>query len=129
MATYPVVRTIPFLTSRKKYNLSRLPLGKKYRSHFEIIALILEAAKEDGEGRFAIMRHASVNCTQLEKFLSSLIEIGFVEVYPTEGRTLCRATEKGLAFLREYYVLLGMLLAPTTYDKIQNIVCEAQVRR
>ncbi len=129
MATHPVGRTIPFLVSRKKYSLSKLPFGKKYRSHFEIIALILEAAKDDGEGRFAIMRHASVNCTQLERFLGSLVEMGFIEMYPTEGKMLCKATQKGLAFLREYYVLLGMLLTPTPYNNVPNIVCEARVRR
>jgi predicted transcriptional regulator len=126
MATYPVSRTIPFLASRKKYNLSMLPLGRKYRSNFEIIALILEAAKDGGEGRFAIMRHASVNCSQLEKFLNSLIEMSFIEVYAREGRIRCRATEKGLAFLREYYVLLSMLMAEPTQNNIPNIICEAQ---
>jgi predicted transcriptional regulator len=128
MATYTINRTYPLLASRKKYNLSMLPLGKKYRGHFEIIALILEAAKDGGEGRFAIMRHASVNCSQLEKFLRSLIEMRFIEVYGKEGRILCRATEKGLAFLREYYVLLGMLVTAPTQNNIPNIICEAQVR-
>lgn len=127
MATYPISRTVPFLAKRNKYDLSRLPLGKKYRSHFEIIALILEAAKEGGEGKFAVMKHASVNCTQLDKFLSSLIEIGFIEMHAAEGRMLCRATEKGLAFLREYYVLLGMLLAPPRHNEIPRIICETHV--
>ena len=105
-----------------------LPLGKKYRSHFEIIALILEAVKDGGEGRFSIMKHASVNCTQLEKFLSSLIEVGFIEIDTREGKTLCRTTEKGLAFLRQYYVLLGMLLTPQTQSNTPIIICEARVR-
>lgn len=124
MATYPVGRTVPFLAKRNKYDLSMLPLGKKYRSHFEIIALILEATREGDEGKFAVMKHASVNCTQLDKFLGSLIEIGFIEMHAGEGRMLCRATEKGLAFLREYYVLLGMLLAPPRNNEISSVVCE-----
>jgi predicted transcriptional regulator len=129
VATYSIGHNLSLLPLREKYNLSRLPWGKKYRSNFEITALILEAVKDGGEGRFAIMKRASVNCTQLEKLLSSLVEIGFIETYAGEGRILCRATEKGLAFLRQYYVLLGMLLAPQAQSRMPTIVCEAPVRR
>ena len=129
MTTYSIGHNLSLLPLREKYNLSMLPWGKKYRSNFEITALILEAVKDGGEGRFAIMKHASVNCKQLEKFLGSLVEMGFIETYVGEGRILCRATEKGLAFLRQYYVLLGMLLAPQEQSKMSTIVCEARVRR
>lgn len=128
MATYLVKHDTSYLPLRKKYSPCMLPLGKKYRSHFEIIALILEAVKDGGEGRFSIMKHASVNCTQLEKFLSSLIEVGFIEIDTREGKILCRTTEKGLAFLRQYYVLLGMLLTPQTQSNTPIIICEAPVR-
>ena len=127
MATYLIGRNITSLPSRSKYNSCQLPLGKKYRSHFEIIALILEAVKEGRGGRFAIMKHASVNCTQLEKFLSSLIETGLITVDTTNGRAMCKATEKGLNFLREYYVLSGMLLAPHTEPRTSAIICEAHI--
>ena len=124
MATYLIGRGMSYLPSRKKYDLCMLPIGKKYRSHFEIIALILEAVKDGNEGRFAIMKHASINCNQLEKFLSSLTEIGFIEVDSKEGRSMCRATEKGLSFLRQYYVLLGMFLTPSIQRRSPNIICE-----
>jgi predicted transcriptional regulator len=126
LETYLVGRNVSYSPSREKYNLCRLPLGKKYRSHFEIIALILEAAKDGGEGRFAIMKRASVNCTQLEKFLNSLVETGFIEIDNMEGRRLVRATEKGLSFLRQYYVLLGMLLTPTAQIKSPSIICKTR---
>lgn len=129
MASYLIRRNLICLPSHSKYKSCQLPLGKKYRSHFEIIALILEALKDGRDGRFAIMKHASINCTQLEKFLSSLIEIGFISVESMNGRRMCMATEKGLDFLREYYILSGMLLGPQTGPKVPEIICEPHVIR
>jgi predicted transcriptional regulator len=124
LETYLIGRDMSNPLSREKYNLCRLPFGKKYRSNFEIIALILEAIKDGGEGRFAIMKRVSVNCTQLDKFLSSLVETGFIQIHNMEGRRVVRATEKGLSFLRQYYVLLGMLLTPTPQSNSPNIICK-----
>jgi predicted transcriptional regulator len=99
------------LPAFKKYRTSKLlNLRKKYRSDFEIIALMLEAMKNDAAPRFSIMKYTSVNSAQLKKFLGSLIEMGFIEMNIKADRVLYRTSEKGLAFLRHYYVLLGMLL-------------------
>jgi predicted transcriptional regulator len=129
MATYLIGRNVTYNQWHKKYSPCGLPIGKKYRSHFEIIALILEAAKNRGEGRFAIMKYASVNCTQLEKFLHSLVDIGFIEVESMQGRSICRATEKGLAFLRQYYVLLGMLIDSHPEGNLPAMIIEAPTGR
>jgi len=95
----------------KKYSLSTLqPLHKKYRSHFEIIGLVLEAVKADSATPFSIMKHASINCQQLKKYLRSLTEIGFLEVEIQKCKIFYRASKEGLEFLRQYYVLLEMLL-------------------
>lgn len=110
MASFALEHDINCFASRKKYNLSVLPLQKKYRSHFEIIALILEAVKGNGGARFSIMKYASINCAQLTKFLNSLITMGFVEIEMQKGRAMYRATDRGLGFLRQYYVLLGILM-------------------
>ena len=100
-----------YLPAPKKYSLSSLqPLHKKYRSHFEIISLVLEAVKADGATPFSIMKHANVNFMQLKKYLKSLTEIGFLEVEMKRDTLSYRASKEGLEFLRQYYALIGMLL-------------------
>lgn len=94
----------------RRSNLCGLPLHKKYRGHFEIIALVLEAVKVDGVTRFSIMKQAGINCAQLKKYLRSLTEMGFVVRELKGERESYRASDEGLEFLRHYYVLLGMLL-------------------
>lgn len=93
----------------RELNLGCLRLQKKYRGHFEIMASIIEAMKDNGVARFSLIKHISTNCTQLNKYLDPLIEMGFIEVNIKEGRILYRASEKGLAFLKQYYVLQEML--------------------
>jgi predicted transcriptional regulator len=92
-------------------------LHKKYRGKFEIVALLLEAVKDNGATRFSIMRYTNTNYRQLEKYLDSLTEIGFIEMAIKKDQYLYRATEKGLSFLKQYYVLLGMLLSAFTRSK------------
>lgn len=110
MEKYIVDRSLSFIPLQKRYRLCGFPLGKKYRSYFEIIALVVEAVRDAGQPKFSIMKHASINCGQADKFLSSLTSMGFVEQYAMSGRPMYRASERGLAFLRQYYVLLGMFL-------------------
>lgn len=116
----------PCLALHKKYNSCRLPLRKKYRSHFEIIGLVLEAVKDNGTARFSIMKYADINCAQLKKYLQALIDIGFIQADMKEGRVAYRATEKGLDFLRQYYVLLGMLLSASTRNNPTSIAHETE---
>jgi predicted transcriptional regulator len=111
MANYikGVCLTRPFLS--EKYKTSQFPnLHKKYRSHFEILALVLEAINDNGASPSFIMRYAGMNYKQLKKYLESLTKIGFVDASAIDGQISYRVNEKGLAFLRQYYVLLGMLL-------------------
>ena len=72
---------------QEKYHTCGFPLGKKYRSHFEIIALIVEAVKDSGQAKFSIMKHSNINCGQLNKFLFSLVEMGFIEQCMAEWQT------------------------------------------
>ena len=100
------------LPATAKYNLSSLqPLHKKYRSHFEIIGLVLEAVKADIATPFSIMNHARVNCMQLKKYLKSLTEMGFLRMEIKKNKISYGATVEGLEFLRQYYILLEMLLS------------------
>jgi predicted transcriptional regulator len=106
----------------KKYRTSKLlNLHKKYRSDFEIMALMLEVMKDGGAPRFSIMKYTSVNSAQLKKYLGFLIQMGFVEMDMKVSRVLYRSTERGLAFLRHYYVLLGMLLSARIQDAPQAL--------
>jgi predicted transcriptional regulator len=127
MANYIIESSISYLPLRKKHDSYDLPLNKKYRSSFEIIALILESVKDNNEARFSIMKHASINCAQLKKFLNWLVETGFIEMERKEGRVSYKASDKGLAFLRQYYVLLGILLTPRARSKAPRILCEPRL--
>jgi predicted transcriptional regulator len=110
------------LPAFEKYRTSKLlNLRKKYRSDFEIIALMLEVMKDEGAPRFSIMKYTCVNSAQLKKYLESLIQTGFIEMNIKAGRILYRTSEKGLAFLRHYYVLLGMLLSARMQDAPQAL--------
>lgn len=115
------------LPLRKRYGTSRLlNLDRKYRSDFEIIALILESLKGGGAGRYLLMKHTGVNYAQLEKYLKTLAVVGFIETSSLEGQTSYKASEKGLAFLGQYYVLLGMLLNAYSTTETAKHVYEAE---
>jgi len=102
---------LTLLPLHEKYKTSRLlTFNKKYRSHLEIVALIIEAVKNKDVGNSSIMKHANINYMQLKKYLNSLAEMGFIKPSIEKDQVYYKATEKGLAFLRQYYVLLGMLL-------------------
>ena len=132
METYMDNHILPFSSMHKrgqeKYHTCGFPLGKKYRSHFEIIALIVEAVKESEQAKFSIMKHASINCGQLNKFLGSLIEMGFIEQYTNHGRPTYRASIRGQSFLRQYYVLLSMLLTSEKAVRQLPVIYEARLR-
>jgi len=55
-----------------------------------------------------------MNYKQLKKYLGSLTDIGFVDANAIDDQISYRVNEKGLAFLRQYYVLLMMLLGVCT---------------
>jgi len=87
---------------------------------------MLDAIKDDRATRFSIMKRAGINCTQLKKYLQSLSEIGFIEMYIKDGRVLYGTSEKGLDFLRQYYVLLGMLLSLQTRNGLTGVVYDPE---
>ena len=115
-----------FSFSLKKQDLDVLPLRKKYRGYFDIIALVLEASKDNDASRFSIMKYAGINCNQLRKYLEPLTEIGFIEAYRGKGRCMYRTSDKGLVFLRQYHALLGLLLSATAGSKLDQFPYETQ---
>jgi predicted transcriptional regulator len=119
---------LPLSSKYRTSNLLRL--NKKYRSHFEIVALMLEAMKGNGATGFSVMKHASVNSSQLKKYLRCLTEIEFIDMDTGEGQVFYRASKKGLDFLGQYYVLLGMLLNAYTRNEpyaaiYQEVKCDS----
>jgi predicted transcriptional regulator len=126
MTDYTKLLDLCSSSSYMKHDLCTSPLHKKYRGHFEIIALLLEAVKDNGATRFSIMKHASINYSQLKKYLYSLTEIGFIKMDRKEDQCFYRTTERGLDFLRQYYVLLGMLLNAFARNKLASVVYEAE---
>jgi predicted transcriptional regulator len=109
---------------KREFDLICLPLQKKYRSHMEIIALILENAKGNGITSCTLMKRANINYIQLKKFLPSLIEIGFIETEVRGGKVLFRVSERGIAFLRQYNILRDMLLSAYMGSEQFNALCE-----
>lgn len=105
---------IPLLKENSGFRFYR-----KYRSRIEIIALMLEAMRNNGASRFFIMKHANTNSAQLNTYLKTLIQMGFVEVTLKNNRFLYIASKKGLAFLKQYYILQEMLLEASPETKPQ----------
>jgi len=109
MAAYTVTHDSPESSLRRAHGLWELQGNKKYRSYFEILASILDVARNSSGDRYFLMKRSGVNYTQLKKYLDALTRIGFIEVEMRGRRIQYCATEKGIAFLRQYYILLGML--------------------
>jgi predicted transcriptional regulator len=108
----------------KKYSLCDLPLHRKYRSHFEIIALMLESVKDADATGFSIMTYSNTNSKQLERYLQILRRIGFINMVVGKDQVLYRTSEAGLEFLRQYYVLLGMLLGASARIRSTTVPCD-----
>jgi predicted transcriptional regulator len=108
----------------RKFKLRHKVWRKKNRGHFEIIASMLEAVRNDDRALYPLMKYMGSNYAELKKYLKSLTEVGFIEADTKEGRVLYKASEKGLNFLRQYYVLLGMLLnTPACENMVLPRVC------
>lgn len=128
LETYLNDHILPYMPLPTKYHTCGFPIGKKYRSHFEIIALIVEAVKDGTQAKFSIMKYANVNSGQFNKFLNSLVEMGFIERYLTDGRPLYRASARGQSFLRQYYILLSMLMTSESNTRHLPVMYETGVR-
>jgi predicted transcriptional regulator len=86
-----------------------LPLNKRYRSHFEVIASILESTQYAGATSTSLMKLANTNYKQIRKYLEFLIEQGFVEVGLERNKVVYRSGSKGFEFMRHYYALQELL--------------------
>jgi len=81
---------------------------KRYRSSFEIVALILETANERAN-LFTIAKRLKTSYIQLRRYLNYLTRIGLIDVVCSGKQILYKTSEKGFEFLRLYYNLLKIL--------------------
>ena len=109
MAAITVTHDLSDSSQLRTHGVWQLSASKKYRSRFEIMASILDVARNSSGDMYFLMKRTSVNYAQLKKYLGFLTRIRFIEVEMREQRIQYCATQKGLTFLRQYYILLGML--------------------
>jgi len=106
---------------RRKHDEFALSLHKKYRSHFELIALILDALKYGNEDKYSLMKHTGINYSQLKKYLDSLAKVGLIDTHIKENAASYRTNERGRAFLWHYCKLSQMLVsAEATSMALEN---------
>ena len=90
------------LEMRKVYVVER-------RDQVDIIAGILEAAKENGGTKTQIMHSANLNHQQIERYLTLLIKRGLLKREKQRKKRLFKTSEKGLKYIREYRELKNSL--------------------
>ena len=81
---------------------------RKNRSHFDIIAIMLENSKNE-TGTYNLVKHTNISFAQFRKYLMTLENMGFLETCEQEGRRYYKASERGIAYLKQYYALQRML--------------------
>lgn len=75
----------------------------------DILARMLEVAKE-GSLKTQIMYKANLSFTQLNEYLTFLVQNDFVKVtFNEDGREIYVITEKGKNFLQRHYELARLL--------------------
>ena len=82
---------------------------RKYRDCFEILALILEFARNIYVSKFFLIKNIGTNSRHIKKYLDLLVQKGLLEISYKNGRVLYKTNEKGLVFLRHYGILKEML--------------------
>ena len=90
------------------FNESRL-IHRKYRDFFEIVASILELAKNTCVSKFFLVKNIGTNSRHIEKYLDILIQKGLLGINYKDGKVLYKTNERGLIFLRHYSVLKEIL--------------------
>ena len=87
-------------------------MRQRYRSRFDILGDILEAANESSSGitRTKIMYKAFLSYAQMKGYLTALTERDLLR-YDLDTRTF-KITEKGLRFLDTYSQIGDMIKAP-----------------
>ena len=82
--------------------------SRRRRDRLQIIAEILETAR-GGALKTPIMYKANLSFTQLNEYLSYLLQTGLLENVTKDKETIYRATDKGLEYLQGYTKIRGLL--------------------
>jgi predicted transcriptional regulator len=89
----------------------------KYRSRTEIVAMILQSAR-NGVTKTKIMYKAYLSYTQLKEYLTFLQDNGLIKY--EQGSQLYRVSDKGRHFL-EAYDEISDLVSSKTNGKVINL--------
>ncbi|MEM1506716.1 MAG: DUF4364 family protein [Candidatus Bathyarchaeia archaeon] len=84
-------------------------MGRAYRSKYDIIADMLEAAM-NGAKKTRIMHIANVNYHSFRKYFNMLLEDGLIaEIKDANGETIYRTTEAGIEHLKMFSRFLNRM--------------------
>ncbi|MEM3815520.1 MAG: winged helix-turn-helix domain-containing protein [Candidatus Bathyarchaeia archaeon] len=84
-------------------------MGRAYRSKYDIIADMLEAAM-NGAKKTRIMHIANVNCHSFCKYFNMLLEDGLIaEIKDENGEVIYRTTEAGIEHLKMFSRFLSRM--------------------
>jgi predicted transcriptional regulator len=92
--------------------LKMLEMNQKRRDQLSIIATILDSAKS-GSLKTKIMHNANLSFSQLNDYLTFMIDNGLIRHTTVNGRESYIATVKGILFAQMYHELLSMITTQT----------------
>jgi len=90
------------------FNGSR-SIHRKHRDFFEVVASILELAKNTCVSRFFLVKNIGTNSRHIKKYLDILVQRGLLGIHYKDGKVLYKTNKRGLIFLRHYGVLKEIL--------------------
>jgi predicted transcriptional regulator len=93
----------------------------KRRDQLSIIANILENARE-GAGKTQIMYRANLSFTQLNEYITFLIDTGLIMHRKVDGKERYFATVKGVIFAQMYSELFDMIRTQPKPEEKPTIV-------
>ncbi|MCW4008234.1 MAG: winged helix-turn-helix domain-containing protein [Candidatus Bathyarchaeota archaeon] len=95
-------------SNKGRFNMEITDVESKRRDKLNIIAEILEIAKE-GTLKTQIMYKANLSFTQLNEYLRFMLKNELLKKLSDKGKTVYAATPKGLDFLQRYCELTELL--------------------
>jgi len=86
----------------------RGPAVFSYRSRMDIIANILESAKEE-ISKTKLMYSCGLSFDHFQTYLNFLVERELIEIFDRRGQIVIRRTNRGNEFLRLYYTIQNII--------------------
>jgi predicted transcriptional regulator len=95
----------------------------KRRDQISIIANILDKAR-GGARKTQIMYAANLSYTQLNEYITFLLEQGLIRLHKVDKKEIYIATVRGVLFAQMYSELLDMIKTSPNLDKKAPLVTE-----